>query len=204
MTEYCFLWIDWWATCMNKSEWASWAQVVGVLVATLVALIFPLLEAKRSRDEKKKDYVNDRFALNEFKDDVINFVGPLTNFTKEGGDLMIDEIQYGRILERISYFDVRLRDSSAKKLLALIRTLLRSLENYRLHVDQRIKHGHDGLMNNFKRLCYSKFKPEDESYFFVRGEVSEPDKEVNATSISWLNRNLLRTRSIFRINRKAP
>lgn len=33
--EYCFLWIDWSATCMTKSEWSGWMQAVFSVVAIL-------------------------------------------------------------------------------------------------------------------------------------------------------------------------
>lgn len=33
--EYCFLWIDWWATCMTKSEWSGWMQAIFSVVAIL-------------------------------------------------------------------------------------------------------------------------------------------------------------------------
>lgn len=30
--EYCFLWIDWWVTCLTKSEWAAWASFFAVAI----------------------------------------------------------------------------------------------------------------------------------------------------------------------------
>jgi hypothetical protein len=36
--EYCFLWINWWATCMEKAEWASWVQAVFSVIAIAAAL----------------------------------------------------------------------------------------------------------------------------------------------------------------------
>lgn len=38
-TEYCFLWIDHWATCMPRSEWAGWAQALVSTIAVVVAAI---------------------------------------------------------------------------------------------------------------------------------------------------------------------
>ena len=35
--EYCFLWIDWWATCMTKAEWSGWMQAIGAALALLAA-----------------------------------------------------------------------------------------------------------------------------------------------------------------------
>lgn len=36
--EYCFLWIDWWATCMTKAEWSGWMQAIGSVAAILCAV----------------------------------------------------------------------------------------------------------------------------------------------------------------------
>lgn len=43
--EYCLFAINWWVTCLTKSEWASWVQAFGVGVA----LIFPLISKFISR-----------------------------------------------------------------------------------------------------------------------------------------------------------
>lgn len=43
--EYCFLWVDWWATCMNKSEWSGWIQAYAVVIA----LALPYFSAKINR-----------------------------------------------------------------------------------------------------------------------------------------------------------
>ncbi|CAN7340208.1 hypothetical protein LJR074_001932 [Acidovorax sp. LjRoot74] len=37
--EYCFLWIDWWATCMSKAEWSGWMQAVFSVVAILASAL---------------------------------------------------------------------------------------------------------------------------------------------------------------------
>lgn len=39
--EYCLLWINTWATCSTKSEWASWIQSAGVLLALYAAIKAP-------------------------------------------------------------------------------------------------------------------------------------------------------------------
>lgn len=39
--EYCFFWINTWPTCATKSEWASWLQSFGVLVALYAAIKAP-------------------------------------------------------------------------------------------------------------------------------------------------------------------
>lgn len=35
--EYCLFWIDWWPMCMSKTEWASWVQALGGLIAIVAA-----------------------------------------------------------------------------------------------------------------------------------------------------------------------
>ncbi len=40
-SEICLLWIDFWATCMTKSEWAAWMQAIGSLIAIGVAVAIP-------------------------------------------------------------------------------------------------------------------------------------------------------------------
>lgn len=35
--EYCFLGFQWWGTCMQKSEWASWIQAIGSIMAIAAA-----------------------------------------------------------------------------------------------------------------------------------------------------------------------
>lgn len=35
--EYCLFWIDWWPMCMTKTEWASWVQAIGGLIAIAAA-----------------------------------------------------------------------------------------------------------------------------------------------------------------------
>lgn len=49
--EYCLLWIDWWVTCMTKSEWASWSQAIGAIVGLWIALSI----AWKSRKDVKRD-----------------------------------------------------------------------------------------------------------------------------------------------------
>lgn len=36
-TEYCFLAINWWSTCMTKAEWSGWVQAVGSIAAIVAA-----------------------------------------------------------------------------------------------------------------------------------------------------------------------
>lgn len=38
LADYCLLWIDWWPICMNKSEWASWAQATFTVLAIYFAV----------------------------------------------------------------------------------------------------------------------------------------------------------------------
>lgn len=44
--EYCFLWIDWWATCMTKAEWSGWMQAIGSAIALLIAVAIPYLQTR--------------------------------------------------------------------------------------------------------------------------------------------------------------
>ena len=37
--EYCLFGLNHWSTCMQKAEWASWAQLVGSIVAMYVAFM---------------------------------------------------------------------------------------------------------------------------------------------------------------------
>ncbi|WP_406626148.1 hypothetical protein [Acidovorax sp. SDU_ACID1] len=46
--EYCFLWIDWWATCMTKAEWSGWMQAIGSLVALIIAIALPYWQTRQS------------------------------------------------------------------------------------------------------------------------------------------------------------
>ncbi len=39
--EYCLLWINWWPTCMTKSEWSGWLQFVGSILALFIAISIP-------------------------------------------------------------------------------------------------------------------------------------------------------------------
>ncbi|MEJ5125812.1 hypothetical protein WH367_07110 [Comamonas sp. MYb21] len=47
--EYCFLWIDHWATCMTKGEWSGWMQFVGSILALIIAISIPLIQNRNSR-----------------------------------------------------------------------------------------------------------------------------------------------------------
>lgn len=194
--EYCLLWIDWWVTCMTKAEWASWAQFVGVVGSSVLALYFPLRSEVQRRSDESREYLNQRFALNEFKNDVVHFVGPLTNYAKDQKDLVVDDVQYGKILERIGFFDIRLHDSSAKKLLMLIRQALRSVDSYRHAVEDK-KHSGDNLVNTFKVLYYSRFKPEDEGYFYARTPYHEMCSEGKGGRPGWWIKFYLKVSSFF-------
>lgn len=52
--EYCFLWINWWATCLTKAEWAGWAQALGTIAAVGVAVWLSSREHARSREEQER------------------------------------------------------------------------------------------------------------------------------------------------------
>lgn len=58
--DYCLLFVDSWATCMQKSEWASWAQaffsVLGIVTAVWVVHRQHSLERKRgAQDQAARD-----------------------------------------------------------------------------------------------------------------------------------------------------
>lgn len=54
-SEYCFLWIDWWASCLTKSEWAAWTQAVGSILALAVASAIAVWQViARRRDSKQR------------------------------------------------------------------------------------------------------------------------------------------------------
>jgi hypothetical protein len=53
---YCLLWIDWWPICMNKSEWASWVQAVGSVVAILGAFWLGERQAAHAREIAERQF----------------------------------------------------------------------------------------------------------------------------------------------------
>lgn len=50
-SEYCLFFVDHWATCMTKSEWSSWIQSAGTLVAILAAFAVANWQSRRARRE---------------------------------------------------------------------------------------------------------------------------------------------------------
>lgn len=61
--QYCLLWIDWWPLCMDKSQWASWAQVVGAVGAILGAFWVANRQTKEQRrlaDESARAQLRDK------------------------------------------------------------------------------------------------------------------------------------------------
>jgi hypothetical protein len=50
--EYCLFWINWWATCLTKSEWSSWVQALGTILALVVAGLLAWWEVHRRRIEE--------------------------------------------------------------------------------------------------------------------------------------------------------
>jgi len=48
LPEYCFLFINWWPFCMQKSEWASWVQALGAIAAIGIAIWLAKMQAERS------------------------------------------------------------------------------------------------------------------------------------------------------------
>jgi hypothetical protein len=49
-SEYCFMWIDWWGTCMTKEEWSGWAQ----FLAVAFTLLAPYAITYRKKKQAKK------------------------------------------------------------------------------------------------------------------------------------------------------
>lgn len=67
--EYCLFWIDHWALCMPRADWAAWVQAVGSVVAILVAVAVASqqyrsnLKTERGRDAGPIDAL--AYLLNE-------------------------------------------------------------------------------------------------------------------------------------------
>lgn len=53
--EYCFLWIDWWATCMTKAEWSGWMQALGSVFAIGFSGAIAARQIKAARTEAETD-----------------------------------------------------------------------------------------------------------------------------------------------------
>lgn len=54
--EYCFLWINHWATCMSRSEWASWAQAIGAIAGIGAAIYVPIRMKANDRKQTRLGY----------------------------------------------------------------------------------------------------------------------------------------------------
>lgn len=52
--EYCFLWIDWWAICMNKAEWSGWTQAFGSVGAIVGAAWISTRQERNTRWRAKQ------------------------------------------------------------------------------------------------------------------------------------------------------
>lgn len=66
--EYCFLWINTWPTCATKSEWASWLQSFGVLVALYAAIKAPEWSRKNNAAHLERmlhTYVKSSLSITE-------------------------------------------------------------------------------------------------------------------------------------------
>lgn len=85
--EYCFLWIDWWATCLTKSEWASWAQVIGVFVAIISSCVVMLwqlnIQEKQKIYENENNYKNSKANIKCVLEDELEYItGNLKKFDR--------------------------------------------------------------------------------------------------------------------------
>lgn len=49
-TEYCFLWIDWWPTCMTKAEWSGWMQAIFSVLAIAAAVAIAGWQRREERE----------------------------------------------------------------------------------------------------------------------------------------------------------
>lgn len=49
--EYCLLGFEWWASCLNKSDWASWVQAIGSILALVMTGGLAWWEAHQRRIE---------------------------------------------------------------------------------------------------------------------------------------------------------
>jgi hypothetical protein len=46
-SEYCFLMIQHWSTCMTKGEWSGWMQAAGAIFALALAILLPVVQSWR-------------------------------------------------------------------------------------------------------------------------------------------------------------
>lgn len=56
--EYCFLWIDWWATCMTKAEWSGWMQAIFSVLAILTSAVLVRLQLRHNELMIKRSAVS--------------------------------------------------------------------------------------------------------------------------------------------------
>ena len=57
--EYCFMWIDWWVTCLTKAEWSGWMQAIFSVVAIFAAVLI----ASKQRRQSVKDAHEKQISL---------------------------------------------------------------------------------------------------------------------------------------------
>lgn len=56
--EYCLFFIDFWALCMTKSEWAGWMQAIGAVAAIAGAFFIAWVQVQHARSAaREKDAV---------------------------------------------------------------------------------------------------------------------------------------------------
>jgi hypothetical protein len=55
--EICLFWIQHWFFCLTKAEWAAWVQGVGTVAAVLVAVLFPIYQARRQQKAVRKGHL---------------------------------------------------------------------------------------------------------------------------------------------------
>lgn len=65
VAEYCFLYVEHWSTCMTKSEWASWAQALGSILALAVSLAVGWYAARAAWSQQKHEWAMRRLEVCE-------------------------------------------------------------------------------------------------------------------------------------------
>jgi hypothetical protein len=56
--DYCLFWIDWSAMCMDKAEWAAWAQAIFSVVAIGASAWIASAQTRREEARRRKDQAN--------------------------------------------------------------------------------------------------------------------------------------------------
>lgn len=63
--EYCLFWSQWWPLCMSRSDWASWTQGIGTVLAVVAAVLVARQQSRQQREDRiamNADRIAERFA----------------------------------------------------------------------------------------------------------------------------------------------